>query len=565
MNMQCVTDSGEPDTFVDLFCRQAMRKADQTAFNFFTRISDSSCITYHQLWCRSAALAQQLSEKGLEGERVLLVVTNSRNFVAAFFACLMAGAVAVPAPSLTHKRQRERLHLLASNARVKAVIGEWDKEFPLALDFYVHTFNCRTFWSDQANTEGWAARWRPPALSSASLAFLQYTSGSTGDPKGVMVTHGNLIANCKEITLAYGFSESSKMLVPLPLFHDMGLILGVMVPIFNGAEGYFLSPVALVQHPQWWLQLISRYRITTSGAPNFMFDLVSREVTDEQLEGVDLSSWEIAFCGAEPIRASTMTSFAERLASRGFKESSLDPCYGMAEATVFITGSEAGKRVKIDHTMGSYPVVACGFPRLGTCVRIVDPETRRKLGDGVEGEVWVSGDSVATGYWEKPETTEDTFRAFIADSNEGPFLRTGDLGILKDGELYITGRLKDIIIIRGKKYAPQDIEQEAECSHKAIQPTGCVAFGIEREGTEDLVLVVELRRTWLRRIDERPAILKAIKTAVHSAFQLIATEIVFVLPRSIPRTSSGKLRRGKTRVDFIGQCLKSVPGGMRVD
>jgi acyl-CoA synthetase (AMP-forming)/AMP-acid ligase II len=553
------TTKREVRTFVDLVCSHAVVRPDQIALRCFTKLFEPHDFTFHEIWLRSGALAQQLQEKGLAGERILLTMTDSSHFVLSFFACLMAGAVAVPCPPMGRKRLAERLYYLIDDSECKALIGDSDEKLSVQYGSMRNTFDCRTLWANEIQNKTRANHWQPPELLPTSLAFLQYTSGSTGDPKGVMVTHGNLIANCKAITQAMNFSERSKMLTALPLFHDMGLIGGVLEPFSVGTEAYLLPPVQFVQHPEWWFQLISRYGIVISGGPNFMYDMMTRDVTDGQLQGVDLSSWEIAFCGAEPIRSSTISRFIERFAPYGFKAKSFYTCYGMAESTLFVTGMPASERTLLDMTSESNAIVSCGFPRLNTRVEIVDPKTRRKLSDGTEGEIWVSGDSITAGYWNKPDLTHSTFQAFIADSEDGPFLRTGDLGLRKDGELYVTGRLKDVIIIHGKNYAPQDIELATERSHPAIEPMGCVAFGVDRRDGEALVVVAEISRTWIRRVAERQAIVRAINEAVYADFQLCVADVVLVRPHAIPRTSSGKLKRAQTCLNYYNRQLAYLP------
>ncbi|MDD5034787.1 MAG: fatty acyl-AMP ligase [Methylococcaceae bacterium] len=545
-------------TFVDILCRRADRQPDRIAYRFFPHgIANPVIVSYRELWIEAAALAQRFRIADLQGERILLATTANRHFAVAFYACLLAGAIAVPAPPSSRKRLADRLRLLAADAQAKALVGDEEEVVSHIEMGSVLKFDCRNLLGNVDNPR-LAERWVAPCLQEDSLALLQYTSGSTGDPKGVMISHGNLMANSACIQQAMGLHEESKVLTALPLFHDMGLIGGMLQPLYAGCESNPLAPVQFIQHPQWWLQFISQGRITHSGGPNYMFDLATQAISAEQLEAVDLSSWEVAFCGAEPIRASTVSRFSERFEAHGFKPSAFFPCYGMAEATLFITGIKSGEPIKLDNGDGPATVIGCGFPRQETRVEIVDAATGRRVAEGMEGEIWVQGDSVAVGYWNRPDLTRLVFQRFIAEDGEGPFLRTGDLGFLKGGELYITGRLKDILIIRGKKYVPQDIEQEAERSHAAVRPGACVAFAMDRNGAPGLVLAVELRRTWLRRYPEHAGIRRAIGAALFESFQLTAHEIVLLGPYAIPRTSSGKLKRGQCRADYLAGQLASL-------
>jgi acyl-CoA synthetase (AMP-forming)/AMP-acid ligase II len=403
-------------------------------------------------------------------------------------------------------------------------------------------------------------------LRGDSLALLQYTSGSTGDPKGVMVSHGNLMANSRHMAQAFGHGPDSRGLVSLPLYHDMGLIGGILQPVYVGFPVHVMTPAQFVQKPQCWLQMISQLGITTSGGPNFMFDLAAQLVQAEHLEGVDLSSWRVAFCGAEPVRASTIDTFTRKFAPYGFQQSTFYPCYGMAEATLFVTGNTLGTKPCVDaRTEGAQPVVGCGHTYQDTRIEIVDPGTNRALADGQEGEIWVSGTSVAQGYWKNPSATAQAFNARLAETNDGPFLRTGDLGYRKDGSLFVTGRLKDLIILRGRNYAPHDLETEAEGCHPGLQPGGGAAFTLTEGDQERLILAFELKREWRRRTDEWDSVEAAVRAASARSYQLRVDDVVLLPPGTLPRTSSGKVRRAQCRADYLeGRLMPTAPMAPRV-
>jgi acyl-CoA synthetase (AMP-forming)/AMP-acid ligase II len=422
-------------------------------------------------------------------------------------------------------------------------------------------------WMIAEDLEDAADAWTPPAITPASLAFLQYTSGSTGIPKGVKVTHANLIHNEQVIQQACRNTQDSVFVVWLPLYHDMGLIGNVLQSVYLGCTTYMMAPVTFIQRPMQWLYAISNFRSTISGGPNFGYELCLQRATDEDIQKLDLSCWDIAYNGAEPVRAHTLEAFARRFEPAGFRYHAAYPCYGMAEATLCITAGaalrtpvitpvdkEALKADRIVHTDREDPasqlLVGCGHTWEGQTVRIVHPETLEACPDDVIGEIWAQGGSICDGYWNRPEESEATFAAYIKDTGEGPFLRTGDLGFLKNGELYITGRLKDLVIIRGQNHYPQDIELTVERSHEALRSGGGAAFSVEVQGEERLVVLQEVEITTLKKVpaDE---LFAAIRKAISLNHELQAYAIVLVRRRSIFKTSSGKVQRRACKQAFL--------------
>jgi len=319
-----------------------------------------------------------------------------------------------------------------------------------------------------------------------------------------------------------------------------------------------MAPAELVQFPERWLRRLSDYRITHSGGPNFMFDLAARSVEEEDMEGVELGAWRVAFCGAEPIRASTMTQFCQRFAPYGLRPGAFYPCYGMAESTLFITGNCIGAPPVVS-TLHGRPVVGCGTSQPGVRVAIVDPDSGQELAEGVEGEVWVASASVAQGYWQRPALSEAIFGAQLAGHGDIRFLRTGDLAYRDADGLYITGRLKDVLILYGKKYAPQDIE-DAALGHPALRRDGGAAFTVTVNDTERLVVVHEVERVWVRRVDAQLEIKQALRAAVSSQHGVHVDHVVLIRPGSLPRTSSGKVRRSQCRLDYLAERLDVVDG-----
>jgi len=370
-----------------------------------------------------------------------------------------------------------------------------------------------------------------------------------------MVSHGNLLHNEEMIRRAFGQSADSVIVGWLPLYHDMGLIGNVLQPLYLGARCVLQAPATFLQRPLSWLAAISRYRATTSGAPNFAYDLCVRKIGEEQRAGLDLASWEVAFNGAEPVRPDTLDRFAAAFAPQGFRRNAFYPCYGLAEATLFVSGGGKGAPPVVV-AEGARGLVGCGRPWMDQRLAVVDPESGRLASDGQEGELWISGPSVAQGYWRQPEATERDFRARLAgdltDTGEGLFLRTGDLGFLRGGELFVTGRIKDLIIIRGRNLYPQDVERTAEESHAALRPGCGAAFAVEGDGEERLVVVQELDP---HRRDEAGAALEALRRAVAEEHEVMLHQAVLVRAGTIPKTSSGKIQRHAARAAFLAGTL----------
>jgi 8-amino-7-oxononanoate synthase len=419
-----------------------------------------------------------------------------------------------------------------------------------------------------------ANAWEEPTVGADSLAVLQYTSGSTGSPKGVMVSHGNLLHNSSVIHAVFGLSPSSSGVMWLPPYHDMGLIGGIIQPVYAGADMTLISPVHFIQKPLRWLMAVSRYKATISGGPNFAYDLCVRKITPEQKAGLDLSCWEVAFNGAEPVRGETLHRFASAFESCGFRQKAYLPCYGLAETTLIASGCDKSSeptflqadaqalkagRVALAAEDGEYDfkLVGNGGAPPDHEIVIVDPEKQTPCKSDRIGEIWISGPSVAQGYWNRPEDSEQTFRARLADNGEGPFLRTGDLGFIHAGQLFVTGRLKDLIIIRGRNHYPQDIERTVERSHEALR-AGCgAAFAVEVGDEERLVVVQEIERQYIRKLDAE-AVIGAIRQSVSREHEIQAYAVVLLKTSSLPKTTSGKVRRHLCREHFIQGSLNVV-------
>ncbi|MFV2067627.1 MAG: aminotransferase class I/II-fold pyridoxal phosphate-dependent enzyme [Pirellulales bacterium] len=427
--------------------------------------------------------------------------------------------------------------------------------------------------------DGIDAEWSDPEVHGETLAFLQYTSGSTGTPKGVMLSHANLMHNSAMISYAFEHTRSGMGVFWLPSYHDMGLIGGILQPLYCGRPNVLFSPTSFLQKPFRWLQAITRYRGTVSGGPNFAYDLCVDKVTDEQKKQLDLRTWSLAFNGAEPIRPATLERFVAAFECCGFQPEAFYPCYGLAEATLMVSGgfktapvvvrrfdAEALEHhhvveVKADD-QAVRELVGSGGNLLDQKIVIVDPDSQTRCPDNRVGEVWVSGPSIAEGYWQRSADTEAIFKARLADSKEGPFLRTGDLGFLVDGELFITGRLKDLIIIRGVNYYPQDIEFTVESAHMGLRASAGAAFVVQEEGRERLVIVHEAAR---RRDLDFKAIFAAIRAKVATEHDLAVDAIVLLRAGRIPKTSSGKIQRHACRDGYQRGTLAAVAQWRAID
>ncbi len=563
-------------SFVEVLRARASDEAEAPAFGAWGDDDVSGWMSYGELDGRARAIAATLD--GARGERALLLYEPGFDYIAALFGCFYGGVIAVPAyppdPSRLD-RTLPRLQAIIADAQVTIVLttSALLERVELLLPFAPELRRLRWVASDAL--EG-ADAWRTPALAPADVALLQYTSGSTGTPKGVRVTHGNLLANMEAIRELLGYSRATRMVSWLPPYNDMGLVGSILQPVYTGFPCVQMSPTRFLLRPQRWLDAMTRVRATTSGAPNFAFDLCVRKVKRDALARLDLSTMELLYCGAEPVRAETLRRFAEYFEPCGFRASALYPCYGLAESTLIATGGVAGSGMRV-HRDGA---VSVGRPHLGA-LRIVDAERGARLPDGGIGEIWLSGPSVADGYWNRPDESRATFGATL-DGEPGTFLRTGDLGRVLDGELIVTGRLKELIIVRGRKHFPNDLESTVEQVHwdaSHFRAGGSAAVSQVIDGEERLFLIVELeRRQRARRSSASPAVerragrdrrrrpheyrdgangfdvedvVRSLRNAVALHHGLEVNGVVLVRPGSIPKTSSGKKQRLLAREWFL--------------
>lgn len=577
--------TGSPRTLHAVLAARSALIGDRRAYTFLGNSGDVA-LSFRDLDERARAIAARLQETVRPGDRVMLLFPAGLDFISSFFGCLYAGARAVPTMYPKPRRPMPRLTTIAGDCGAVAVLT--DSATMATVDPASMKLENLRWISVDENPEAIherAADFVPVQVTTDEIAFLQYTSGSTSEPKGVMVSHGNLLHNLEMIRQGFGLQPVSTDLPGqtgvfwLPAYHDMGLIGGILESLYVGGHSVLMSPAAFLQRPLGWLETLSEYRATISGAPNFAYELCATRFSEEQRSRLDLSHWKVAFCGAEPIRVETLERFAQTFASVGFRAESFYPCYGLAEGTLLAAGGLGPSRVKTfcvsrgaleKHAVvptdmsdeNDYQrLVACGGPLLGQEIVIANPHTRTRCGPNVVGEIWLHGKSVAQGYWNRSEESQNTFGATLADSSEGPYLRTGDLGFLSDNQLYVTGRLKEVMIIRGRNHYPQDVEKTVCESHEALRQDSGAVFTIHREGHEQLVVVHEVDRQY--RKGDFEEIMRAIRRAVGDAHELEVCAIALIRHASLPRTTSGKAQRHLCRSQFLNDELKVLATWIR--
>ncbi|MGC5344676.1 fatty acyl-AMP ligase [Streptomyces sp. DT171] len=569
----------EHESLVALLRERATAHGGRPAVGFSSDPADPAAYqetTYAELDETARRTAALLQGEGVdEGDRVLLLHPPGLGFPRGFAGCLYAGVIAVPAPMPDgYRRQRERLAGIARDARVRAVltdtataaaVTDWARECGLE-DLPVLT-------ADPCSLPP-AGEWREPALGPRTVAFLQYTSGSTSEPKGVVVDHGNVLANAEAFRGTVDVRQETRWGGWLPMYHDFGLIGLLITPLTLGSTTVLMSPATFLKRPHLWLRLMDAYDLQVSPAPDFAYDLCTQRITDAQLAGLDLSRWTHAMNGSEPIRARTLTAFAERFAAAGLRGDALTPGYGMAEATLCVSGSpsyqppvitavdvEALTKDEFRPAGPSAPaeavrlLVSSGRLCPGVEAVAVDPADGRVLPEGTIGELWLRGPSIARGYWENEGQSELTFGSVTRDGLGG-WLRTGDLGVLADGELYVTGRIKELLILHGRNLYPHDLEAAVRSTHPALGRTATAVFTVPAAG-DQLVVVQETRPAQLgaTTADE---LIDRVKQVLGSEFGVAVPNVVLVRPGEVQRTTSGKIQRGLTRELLLDGELRVV-------
>ena len=546
--------------------RAATRPDDRAYVALSDRGGEGSAITFAELDRRAAALAARIAKRAEPGARALLLFPMGIDCLVAFFACLYAGVIAVPMMVPRRQSTRDASSSILADCEPRLALTTQELLSGMRGDLVGRLNYAGLEWLAVDDTAEHAAEADPVRreVRPEDIAFLQYTSGSTSAPKGVMVSHGNLLANLEMIRIACGNTSASTYVSWVPLYHDMGLILNALQALYIGALCVLIPPLAFLQRPWLWLRAISDYRAEVAGGPNFAFDLCVDRQRPEQLAGIDLSCWKVAFVGAEPVLARTVERFTATFRPYGFDPQAMWPGYGMAEATLLISGGRRGKgplirsvsragllrhaAVPPRESADDQPVVGCGRALTGEEIAIVDPESRERLAGGRVGEIWVSGPNVAEGYWCNPDETQATFRARIAGEEDRAWLRTGDLGFLDEsGELFITGRIKDVLIIRGANHYPQDIEETVQQSHPALRRHGGAAFTVpDDDKGEQLVIVQEVERTERHRIVAEQLI-RQIREAIVTEHDIVPSDVSLLRPGALPKTTSGKIQRALAR------------------
>jgi acyl-CoA synthetase (AMP-forming)/AMP-acid ligase II len=537
-------------TFSEAVQQTIAARGDEQALTFLPdgEIERAESFSFAELDGAARTVAVDLQATGVgRGDRVMLLQQPGFHMVIGFLGCIYAGAIAVPAypPSpFMGSRGDERLRSILRDAGATAVLTA-STLMPLLQN--LRDSDAALSWVLTDEPAGAADAYEPVEVSPGDVVFLQYTSGSTSDPRGVRVTHGSLVANTRMLCDAFGLSDKSICCSWVPPFHDMGLIGGILTPLAAGMHSVQMAPEAFLRRPERWLRALTHYGATYSGAPNFAYDLCVRRV--ENLDGLDLSRWAVAINGAEPVREKTLAAFADKFAPCGFDAASLYAAYGLAEATLLVSTRPRGAdstlsvspealadgRLELEDAANGRPLVSCGPPVSGTEVAIVDPESGDELADGVVGEIWVSGPHVCDGYWNSPTLSAEVFPAGT--------LRTGDLGFLWQGEVFVTGRMKDLLIIRGRNHYPQDLEQTMEAAAPDLRPGCGVAVTLGTDTGERLVLIQELTRA---SKGDPEALVEAIRRQVNEGHGVAVDEIVLVKSGSVQKTTSGKVRRSST-------------------
>lgn len=566
-------------TLVEILRWRALQQPDVRTYTYLVDgETEGDHLTHVTLDSKARSIAALLQSDLAGGARALLLYPAGIEFIPAFFGCLYAGVIAVPlpAPNLAQpQRTLPRLRAIIADAQpsvvltTSAVLANTDRLFTQAPELR----KLRWVATDQVGGS-LAQEWRDPTVTSNTLALLQYTSGSTAEPKGVMISHANLLHNSDYISRLFPFNLDGVTVTWLPVFHDMGLTNGIIQPVYQGRPCYLMPAVSFLMQPVRWLQAVSRYQATISGGPNFAYDLCARRITPEQRETLDLSNWDVAYNGAEPIRADTVKRFVTAFASCGFRPSALHPCYGLAEATLLVTGGslsdEMFRTIQVaafeqnrvadacDEQQGVRTLVSSGHALQDMRVAIVHPDSMTTCASDEVGEIWVSGASVTQGYWNRPEETERACRAYLTDTGEGPFFRTGDLGFMQNGELFVTGRLKDLIILSGRKLYPQDIELTVEQSYPALRPACCAAFAVDGNGEEQLVVVAEVEPRYQpgRLPLDVDSVVRTIRRAVAEVHDARVHTVALLRAGRMPMTTSGKVQRHACKASFLNGTLE---------
>jgi myxalamid-type polyketide synthase MxaB len=553
------------DKIQDILSQRASKQPEQTAYILLSDgETESARVTYKDLEEGAKAIAAQLQSQMAVGDRALLLYQSGPEFITAFFGCLYAGVIAVPAYPPRKNQKLGRLQAIIKDAQAKVALTTTS----LSKDIQTCTDSELSKIPDLVTDhipEAKALNWQKPNISSIDIALLQYTSGSMGKPKGVEITHQNLIHNQKLIAENFAHTPETVGVSWLPFYHSLGLS-SILQSIYVGFPCVIMRPEAFIQKPWRWLQAISNYHATSSGGTNFAYELCVSKNKHQDSLNLDLSYWKIAFIGGEPVQAHTLEKFTSAFAKYGFQKQAFCPCYGMTESTLFISGGTknhspiiqaVAKDALLENRVISVNsqhynaqlLVSCGNSQFGQKIIIVNPDTLIPCCEKEVGEVWVSSDSIAQGYWQRHQQTEATFNAYIA-TDESPFLRTGDLGFVYKDELFIIGRIKNFMTIQGRNYYPDDLEYTVQLCHPALKQTKGVVFTLEIEQQENLVIVQEIEQSYLHKLNSQE-IINQIIYSIEQEYQLDVYAVALLKPETIFPRANRPIQRMACRVNFL--------------
>lgn len=554
-------------SIIDGIRKKALSHPDSPALSFLPdgKAENAELCSYSRLDMRARAIAAAIQATGQgDGRPVLLMLPPGLEFIAAFFGCLYARAIAVPMTPPGLARMARTFNRLArivedSGSRVFITSARLRKAVEELAERVHFADSIRIICLDETD-DALSRSWQELPLTAHTPGWLQYTSGSTSSPKGVIITHGNIMANLDSIAGHMRLRENIPTVSWLPPFHDMGLVGGILTPLHLGCLCVTMPPMAFLRQPLCWLRAVTHYRAQLTGGPNFAYDLCCDRIPEDRLRELDLSSLSVCYCGSEPIRLKTIRRFLERFSSAGLDPASFYPCYGLAENTLFTTGcwkndgdftvfldkqEYAAGRIRFlqERHADAMPLLSCGTAGRNNDVRIVDPQTCREVEEKELGEIWIRGTCVSPGYWEQPEATKTVLHAVLAGSGEGPFLRTGDMGFMSGGHLFVSGRCKEMIILNGRNFFPQDLEECVLQNVPGLEQNGAAAFGIDSDAGERLVMVFETRLP----ATAHEATLAAIRRSLSEEFDISPCAVVLCKRHGVPKTTSGKIQQSLCR------------------
>lgn len=549
-------------SLVAILVDRAASQPDDAAYHFIGDAPASEIkLSYSQLLQEAISLAVSLQIMELPGKPVVLACKTHFFFIVGIYACLLSGTLAVPAAPPRRAALEERIAFLAAHSGAAAMLTDSDAVLEMEMENSLPLIDMR---HGRPAAGDAPRRWDRDVADADRPALIQYTSGTGGDPRGVVHSQRSLLAASDAVHASFGHGAHSATLLTLPLFHETGLMLGVIHPLAADVPVYLMTPAQFVQRPERWLRLIGQLRITTAGGPNFMFDMVARALECGQPAPLDLSCLDVCFCTGEPVRAGTIARLLELLQPYGLHPGALAPCYSLSEAGRHVTGGPAGHapaRLAAGIAGLVQPLVSCGRPHIDCRLLIVNPLTRREVAQGDIGEIWLQCASIGLGYWNAPQLTEAQFGARLQDGGgDGAYLRTGDAGLLCDGQLYVLGRLADRVRLGGIDHAAHELELQAERSHAALRPSCAAVFTADVAGRPRLVVACELKREMLRCREKWPHVEAAIRSAIRRVHGLAVDEVLLLAPGALPKTSSGKVRRGQCRDDYLaGRLVRAKP------